>query len=212
LRYKEATEDFLDMLIGGLDEVGYGALAGPYISAVAVFDETALALIPPGVTDSKKLDDDRRRRLYLPLCSAAVDVGIGHAWPWEIDTLGAQPALQLSYKRALEELHVKIDTLIVDGSNPVRAFKSNRQVVQPKADFKYKEVGAASIIAKHFRDEIMRSYAKIWPQYNWEVNKGYGTKDHEDAIHKYGLLIDDNNHSLYLHRRLYTRKILLRRP
>lgn len=199
------------MLSAGLDEVGYGAWAGPYISVVAVFDEAALALLPPGVTDSKKLDDDRRRALYLPLCSTAVDVGIGHAWPWEIDKLGASAALQLCYRRALEDLRVVPQLLIVDGSNRVKAFVG-RQTVEPKADFKYKQVGAASIIAKHFRDEIMRSYDKTWCQYNWAVNKGYGTPDHEQAIHQHGLLVDDNDHTRYLHRRLYTRKVLLRKP
>lgn len=198
------------MLSGGLDEVGYGAWAGPYISVVAVFDDASLALLPPGVTDSKKLDDDRRRALYLPLCSTAVDVGIGHAWPWEIDSLGAAAALQLCYRRAVEELKHLPQMLIVDGSNRVKAFRGH-QTVEPKADFKYKQVGAASIIAKHFRDEIMRSYAQQFPQYNWAVNKGYGTKDHEDAIHKHGLLVDDANHTRYLHRRLYTRKVLLRK-
>lgn len=199
------------MLTGGLDEVGYGAFAGPYISVVAVFDDASLALLPPGVTDSKKLDDDRRRALYLPLCSTALDVGIGHSWPWEIDRLGASAALQLCYSRALSDLRILPIHLIVDGSNRIQAF-TGRQTVEPKADFKYKQVGAASIIAKHFRDEIMRSYSKQFPQYNWAVNKGYGTKDHEDAIHKYGLLVDDNDHSRYLHRRLYTRKVMLRKP
>ena len=199
--------------LGGFhDEVGWGALAGPIISCVAVFRQSDLNLLPAGVKDSKKTSNAQREMLYTPLCQTALDVGLGHAWPWEIDRIGAMPALQLSYKRALDDLCVaKPDLLIVDGSNRIEAWKG-RQWVEPKADVNHLQVSAASIIAKWFRDEIMRGYAKKlkrlgMPDYGWDINMGYGTSDHTEAIKKFGLLVDAQNHELYLHRRLYCRKI-----
>ena len=192
--------------VGGLDEVGWGSLAGPIISVVAVFRASDLALLPHGVRDSKKTTDIQRSMLYLPLCRAACDVGIGHAWPWEIDSLGPMPSLQLSYKRALEDLVVaKPDLLIVDGSNRVAGW-SGKQQVEPKADNNHQQVSAASMIAKHFRDTIMKDYSKDLrrlglPDYGWSVNMGYGTPDHLEAIKDHGLLINEEDHGLYFHRR-----------
>jgi ribonuclease HII len=194
-------------IIGGLDEVGWGALAGPVISCVAVFREQDLALMPPGVKDSKKCSPEQRSMLYLPLCSVAYDVGIGHAWPWEMDRMGAFKALQLSYKRALEEIHPsrQPNLLIVDGSNKVHAWKG-KQRVEPKADVRFRQVSAASIIAKVFRDTIMCDYAKKFPLYHFEINKGYGTPDHQAAILQHGILDDEKDLSLYIHRRFYCRR------
>jgi ribonuclease HII len=198
-------------LVAGIDEVGLGAWAGPIVSVVAVFHNDDLRHMPKGTTDSKKLDDNRRRALYLPLCQLAHDVGIGHAWPWEVDELGMTPALQLSYARALRDLRCLPHLLIVDGEHKVAAWKSE-QIVEPKADLNHQQVSAASVIAKHFRDTMMIDYGKQFPSYNWAENKGYGTPDHERAIHQYGLLIDPSDHSRYMHRRRYTRKVMLRKP
>ncbi len=196
----------------GLDEVGIGALSGPYIAAVAVFGEKELALLPPGVKDSKKTTEVQRGALFLPICKAARDIGIGHAWPWEIDSMGPSKAMQLMYRRALSELKGTYDELIVDGSVGVLNFnelyKPSRIIVEPKADARYREVSAASIVAKWFRDEIMNSYSKRFPQYLWDSNKGYGTKDHEEAIKKFGLLVGEKNHSEYIHRRHYCKKFM----
>lgn len=198
------------VITAGLDEVGWGALAGPIISVVAVFRTSDINLLPPGVRDSKKTSEAQRRMMYSPICNAAFDVGVGHAWPWEIDQHGPMEALQLSYRRAIEELHDsrKPTVLYVDGSNKVTAWKG-RQIVEPKGDVKYREVSAASIIAKHFRDTIMEGYAKDFPQYQWQSNKGYGSADHIDAIRKNGLLVDGNDHSKYIHRLRYCKKLKL---
>lgn len=193
-------------LIGGLDEVGYGAWAGPIISVVAVFDAEGLQKLPAGVTDSKKTTETRRSMLYLPIIAAAVDVGIGHAWPVEVDHLGVSRALQLCYARALEDLTYDFDRLIVDGANRVDAW-GGPQLVEPKADLNHPQVSAASMIAKHFRDRIMIDYAKLFPVYCWEKNKGYGSHAHEEAIRKHGILTKEPH---YLHRRHYCRKVLLR--
>jgi ribonuclease HII len=196
----------MDDLIGGLDEVGYGSWAGPIISVVAVFNDEGLARLPSGVTDSKKTSAKKRSMLYLPIIDAAVDVGFGHAWPSEIDTLGVSSALQLSYRRALEELKYKPRLLIVDGMNRVTSWPGEQRV-EPKADLHYQQVSAASMVAKHFRDQMMTDYSKKFPAYGWAKNKGYGAYDHEEAIRKHGLLIIEPN---YLHRQHYCRKVLLR--
>lgn len=196
--------------VGGLDEVGWGALAGPIITVVAVFGQSDLSLLPPGVRDSKKTTEKQRDMLYLPLCRTALDVGIGHAWPFEIDSMGPTPALQLSYARALDDLCVvKPDQLIVDGSNRVLAWKGP-QIVEPKADLNHPQVSAASIIAKWFRDRIMRDYALErrrlgLPDYSWDINKGYGTSDHMEAIRAHGFLFGEGGP--YLHRKAYCRKL-----
>ncbi len=196
----------------GLDEVGIGALAGPYVAVVAVFREKDLTLLPQGVRDSKKTSEGQREMLYLPICQAAWDVGIGHAWPWEIDRMGPSEALQLTYRRAIGDLRVQFDELIIDGNVGIRNFKGvfrpPKVLVEPKADVKYREVSAASIIAKKFRDEIMLSLAKQFPAYNWAKNKGYGTADHEEAIRRTGLLVRDEDFKFYIHRKHYVKKFM----
>ena len=119
-------------------------------------------------------------------------------------------ALQLSYTRALAELKQPPTRLYVDGRNYVASFDRKKQIVEPKADLKYRECSAASIIAKHIRDEIMKDYAKQFPGYGWDENMGYGTYDHEVAIRHLGILVDANNHARYLHRQRYCQKALLR--
>jgi ribonuclease HII len=198
-------------LVGGIDEVGYGAWAGPIISVVAVFNEKTRSLLPSGVKDSKKTTEKHRASTFQAIIAACEDVGIGHAWPWEIDTAGVPAALQLCYSRALDDLIRKPNTLIVDGDNPVGVF-SGTQVVEPKADVNHIEVSAASMIAKHFRDRIMIDYARQFPAYHFDGNKGYGSSDHEAAIHKHGLLINNEDHSKYIHRWRYCRKAMGRKP
>ena len=205
-----------DTIRGGLDEVGWGALAGPVISVVALLKDSAVPLLPPGVRDSKKTTEAQRSLLYPALCRLCVDVGVGHAWPWELDQYGPGPALQLSYKRAMEDLTVaKPEILYVDGNSKVASW-GGPQIVEPKADNKYKQVSAASIIAKFMRDTMMIDYARErrrqgLSDYGWEQNKGYGTQDHMDAIAAHGLLVDSRdsttNHGLYLHRLCYCKKL-----
>lgn len=196
--------------------MGWGALAGPVISVVALLRDSDMALLPPGVKDSKKTTEAQRGMLYPTLCSVVVDVGVGHAWPWELDQYGPGNALQLSYTRALGDLTVaRPDVLYVDGNSSVHSW-GGEQIVEPKADNKYKQVSVASIIAKFFRDEIMISYSRErrslgLPDYGWASNKGYGTQDHLESIERYGLLVDANdattNHSRYLHRLSYCKNL-----
>lgn len=195
------------MITGGLDEVGWGALAGFVLSAVAVFREKDLALLPAGVTDSKKVTEKNRDSLYLPITNTALDIGFGHAWPWEIDDLGPETALQLSYQRALEDLRHKPDLLYVDGVNHVRSWKG-RQIVEPKADLKYREVSAASIVAKVARDRAMAELHRVFPKYLWSQNKGYGTEAHRQAILAHGPVMGSKTPTTYIHRRRYCQGIV----
>lgn len=196
-------------LVGGIDEVGTGAWAGFYLTAVTVFRNSDLALLPSGVTDSKRVSEKGREALYLPIISAALDVGFGHAWPWEIDDLGPTPALQLAYRRALAELKHYPDLLIVDGSHRVEGWKG-KQLVQPKADLNHIQVSAASILAKVARDRSMVEIHQKHPAYGWDENKGYGSAKHEAAIHQHGLILGAKTLFTYIHRRRYCQKVLLR--
>lgn len=197
------------VIYGGLDEVGYGALAGPYISVVAVFRQKDLTFLPSGVTDSKKLSATKMESMFDQLVAAAYDVGIGHAWPWEIDKMGAFDALQMSYKRAIEDLCVSKPTLLfVDGSHRVAAWEGE-QIVEPRGDLKYIYVSAASIIAKVWRDRLMDQMSKKFPHYKWDSNKGYGSPEHESAIKQHGLIISNLERAdQYIHRKRYCKKFL----
>jgi ribonuclease HII len=199
-------------LVAGLDEVGWGAGAGPIVSVVVVTRAKDLMFLPKGVTDSKKLSEIRRRSLLLPLLEAAYDKGLGAVEAWEIDKLGPKWALQESYKRALGELHCVPDMLIVDGTewgNRVNSW-AGKQIIEPKADLNHVQVSMASIIAKVMRDQAMVEKAALMrklgrPDYDWAVNKGYLTKTHTDAIEKHGLLMGP---TIYEHRRSYCSKFL----
>jgi ribonuclease HII len=195
------------MLTAGLDEVGWGSLAGPIISVVFVTDSTKNTPLPSGVNDSKQLSEAKRYALFKPLVFAAYDVGLGYATAREVDTLKPMNALQLSYQRALEDLHCVPDLLIMDGTNKVQSWRG-KQIVEPKADAKYIQVSAASIVAKVFRDELMAEYAQKFPFYGWEHNSGYYNVDHTEGILKYGLLLDPADESRYLHRKSYCKRFL----
>jgi ribonuclease HII len=177
--------------------------------------EADYLLIPKGVTDSKKLSSLRREAFFDQLLAAVTDKGIGTIFPEEIDRLSPKWALQESYTRALAELRVKPDKLIVDGTewtNMVKSWKGPQTVV-PKADLHHKEVSIASILAKVIRDRVMdeldAKFRKKGLEYNWWKNKGYLTPDHIKAIEKNGLLYGPDP-EFYQHRRSYTHELLKR--
>lgn len=200
------------MLVAGLDEVGWGSAAGPIVSVVVVMQEADHLLLPKGVTDSKKLTALRREAFFKQLVAAVTDKGVGAVFPEEIDAMSPKWALQESYTRALAELRVKPDKLIVDGTewtNRVKSWTGPQEIV-PKADALYKEVSVASIIAKVIRDramdELAAEFRKRGLDYNWQKNKGYLTADHLRGIERYGLLYGPGD--LYQHRRTYTTDLL----
>ena len=168
-------------VICGVDEAGRGPLAGP-VCAAAVILPAHLEL--PGLTDSKKLSDKRRRELFPQIQQKAVSYGIGFASEKEIDEINILQATFLAMERALSQLSVKPDLTLIDGNREKDFGIPVKTVV--KGDSLSANIAAASILAKVSRDDLMLEAAKQYPQYGFDVHKGYGTKAHYEALEKYG--------------------------
>ena len=169
-----------NQLVAGVDEVGRGPLAGPVVTAAVIIDHD-FDLID--VNDSKKLTPERRLALYPKILEEAVSVGIGVKSPQVIDQINIYEADRQAMAQAVIALDIKPDALLVDAMNvPVDL----PQVKLIKGDAKSNSIAAASIVAKVFRDKLMDDYDKIYPQYGFPANAGYGTKEHIVALKKYG--------------------------
>jgi len=169
------------MVIAGVDEVGRGALAGPVTAAAVVLPSTPRV---PGLDDSKRLLPDRRVEVAEEVHSIAVCSSIAHVHPAEIDAIGISAAVKRAMTLALGALSLIPDHVVVDGL-PVGVAEGETAVV--KGDSKVAAIAAASVIAKVARDTLMVSLAGEYPQYSFDINKGYGTSDHLAAITEYGL-------------------------
>ena len=169
-------------LICGVDEAGRGPLAGP-VCAAAVILPPHIEL--PGLNDSKKLTDKRRRELYPMIKEAAVAYAIGFASHEEIDEINILQATYLAMERAIAQLRVSPDLLLIDG-NRAKDFGIPAQTVV-KGDSLSASIAAASVLAKVTRDDLMLEAAKEYPQYGFEVHKGYGTKAHYEALTGFGI-------------------------
>lgn len=168
-------------LICGIDEAGRGPLAGPvYASAVIL----PWGLVLAGLNDSKKVTDKRRRELYDHIVEQAVAWGIGTASEQEIDEYNILQATFLAMRRAVEQLTVKPDWILLDGNQKTDFGIPVETVVG--GDGKSANIAAASILAKVARDRYMEELAQTYPQYGFEVHKGYGTRRHYEALEKYG--------------------------
>ena len=165
----------------GVDEAGRGPLAGP-VCAAAVILPPHLEI--PGLDDSKKLTDKRRRELFPIIKEQAIAYGIGLASHEEIDEINSLQATFLAMERALAQLTVRPDMALIDG-NREKDFGLPVQTVV-KGDSRSANIAAASILAKVTRDEIMEAMAENYPQYGFEIHKGYGTKAHYEALRTYG--------------------------
>ena len=168
-------------VVCGVDEAGRGPLAGP-VCAAAVILPPNLEL--PGLTDSKKLSDKRRRELYSVIMEQAVAYGIGLASHEEIDQINILQATFLAMERALEQLRVRPDLVLIDG-NRKKDFGIPAETVV-KGDSLSASIAAASVLAKVTRDDIMIAMAQENPGYGFEIHKGYGTKAHYDALRTLG--------------------------
>ncbi|NRO19062.1 ribonuclease HII [Lactobacillus helveticus] len=167
-------------LVAGVDEVGRGPLAGPVVTAAVIIDHSFDLL---EVNDSKKLSPEKRLQLYPKILSEAVSVGIGVKSAAVIDQINIYEADRQAMAQAVKALDVKPNALLVDAMNvPVDL----PQIELIKGDAKSNSIAAASIVAKVFRDKLMDDYDKIYPQYGFPRNAGYGTKEHIDALKKYG--------------------------
>ncbi|OWZ24939.1 ribonuclease HII [Wolbachia endosymbiont of Wuchereria bancrofti] len=183
MAYPDFTlENKLSGVIAGVDEVGRGPLAGPVISAAVVF--TNRDTIIEGINDSKKLTARNRQVLYEKIISVA-KFGIGIASVAEINSYNILQATKLSMERALVNLGIELDYVLVDGNQPPKVKWQVKSIV--KGDSLSVSVAAASIVAKVTRDQLMQELHNQYPEYNWYKNKGYGTKGHIDAINLYGV-------------------------
>ncbi len=167
--------------ICGIDEAGRGPLAGPVCAAAVILPEN---LVIPGLDDSKKLTDKRRRELMPIIKEQAVAYGIGFASHTEIDEINILQATFLAMKRALEQLAVKPDFALIDGNRETDFGLPVKTVV--KGDSLSANIAAASVLAKVTRDDLMEELAREYPQYGFEIHKGYGTKAHYGALTEYG--------------------------
>jgi len=166
--------------IAGVDEAGRGPWAGPVCSAIVILNKDH---IPEGINDSKKISEKKRMELYEEILLNH-ECGIGFASPEEIDQLNILEATFLSMKRALKNISIKPDYILVDG-NLSPKFKIPHETII-KGDNISMSIAAASILAKVERDKFMLNIDKEYPEYKWKKNKGYGTKDHQNALNANG--------------------------
>lgn len=168
-------------LICGVDEAGRGPLAGPVCAAAVILPQN---LEIPGLNDSKKLSDKRRRELFPVICQEAIAWSVAFADHKEIDEINILQATYLAMERAIQGLSVKPDLALIDG-NRAKDFGLPVQTVV-HGDSLSASIAAASILAKVSRDDLMLEMAKLYPEYAFEVHKGYGTKAHYEAIQAHG--------------------------
>lgn len=187
--YEEGFE-----IVCGVDEAGRGPLAGP-VCAAAVILPRDLAI--EGLNDSKKLSDKRRRALFEQISAQAVSYGIAFATEQEIDEINILQATFLAMRRALEQLSVRPSMALIDGNRETDFGLPVRTIV--KGDSLSANIAAASILAKVTRDDFMMRQAELYPQYGFDVHKGYGTRAHYDALRKYG--------PCPIHRRTFLKKL-----
>lgn len=168
-------------LICGVDEAGRGPLAGPVCAAAVILPPHVEI---PGLNDSKKLTDKRRRELFPIIKEQALAYGIGLASHEEIDEINILQATYLAMERALESLQIKPELALIDG-NRAKDFGLPVETVV-KGDSRSASIAAASILAKVTRDDLMLEAAGEYPEYMFDVHKGYGTKAHYEALTNHG--------------------------
>lgn len=168
-------------VICGVDEAGRGPLAGPVCAAAVILPE---GLEIPGLNDSKKLTDKKRRELFPVIKEQAVAYGIAFASCEEIDEMNILQATYLAMERAMAQLAVKPDIAMIDGNRAKDFGLPVRTVV--KGDSLSANIAAASVLAKVTRDDLMVELAAQYPEYGFEVHKGYGTKVHYEALRTHG--------------------------
>ena len=168
-------------MICGVDEAGRGPLAGPVCAAAVILPRGELI---PGLNDSKKLTDKKRRELFPIIKEQAIAYGIGLASEAEIDEINILQATFLAMERALAQLSVKPELALIDGNRAKEFGLPVKTVV--KGDSLSANIAAASVRAKVTRDDIMSAMAEEYPQYGFEIHKGYGTKAHYAALTEYG--------------------------
>jgi len=179
----------------GVDEAGRGPLAGPVCAAAVVLPKECIL---PGLNDSKKLSAKKREVLYDEIIEQAICYAVDYASVEEIDNLNILNATYLAMNRAISQLSVKPGVLLIDG-NRKEGIQGNAHCII-KGDAKCACIAAASILAKVSRDRYMMEMSKIYPEYQFEKHKGYGTALHYRLIEQYGLCA--------IHRRSFLKRFL----
>ena len=171
-----------ERLEAGIDEVGRGCLAGPVVAAVVALP---VGYSNPGFRDSKTLSCQGRASSLEKIREVAREIRIGFSLPHEIDNLNILQATFLAMNRAVDQLVVRPQVLLVDG-NRFDNYHSIAHRCIVKGDQKHACISAASVVAKVFRDAWMKDMARLYPMYGWISNVGYGTEAHRDGIMRYG--------------------------
>ena len=167
--------------ICGVDEAGRGPLAGPVCAAAVILPAN---IDIPGLNDSKKLSDKRRRELFPVIQEQALAYAIAFASHTEIDDINILQATYLAMERAINQLDIRPEIALIDGNRAKDFGIPVETVVQ--GDSRSASIAAASILAKVTRDDVMLKMAEEYPQYGFEIHKGYGTKAHYAALEKHG--------------------------
>lgn len=177
-------------LIAGVDEVGRGPLAGPVVAAACIFDRDVGIV---GIDDSKKLSEKKREQFFDEIKDKALAYGIGEASCEVIDEINILEATKLAMKRAIDEADKMLESkgrdriqIVIFDAVKINDLKKEQMSVI-KGDQTYFSVAAASILAKVTRDNLMKEYDKVYPEYGFASNKGYGTKAHYEGIKKAGI-------------------------
>ena len=187
----EIENSYDNCVVAGIDEAGRGPLCGPVFASCCVVNKN---YYPADVNDSKKLTESKREKIFEDILKLESEkkllFGIGTASVDEIEKLNIRNATKLAMKRSYIDLlekynNVKIDVIIVDGNFVPDVNVKSDYVI--KGDQKSISIATASIIAKVSRDRLLRKIDSEFPCYNWKKNKGYGTKEHMEAIKKYGI-------------------------
>jgi ribonuclease HII len=167
--------------IAGIDEVGRGPLAGPVVAAAVILP---LDFYLPGLNDSKKISEKKREEFYEAIVQQSISYGIGIIDNEEIDEVNIYVATKKAMYQAINNLTVNPDYLLIDAMKLDTPYPQESII---KGDSKSVSISAASILAKVTRDRMMKEYAFQYPQYGFEKNMGYGTKDHLQALSAYGI-------------------------
>ncbi|MBO0355438.1 ribonuclease HII [Muricauda ruestringensis] len=174
---------YRSLLEAGTDEAGRGCLAGPVTAAAIILPEKFNNIT---LNDSKQLSETKRDFLKPILEEKAVSFSVCHVFEEEIDEINILNASFLAMHRAIDKLQPVPDFIIVDG-NRFKPYPNIDHECIIKGDGKFMSIAAASVLAKTYRDEYMAKIHEEFPMYNWKKNKGYPTKEHREAIKKYGI-------------------------
>jgi len=171
-----------NIIEAGCDEAGRGCLAGPVVAAAVILPQNFKNKL---LNDSKQLTEKQREALKPIIMKKALAYAIGVVWQDEIDEINILKASFLAMHRAIDQLKIKPESLLIDG-NRFTNYPDIEHHCIIKGDSKYMSIAAASILAKTYRDELMDDLDKDFPYYNWKKNKAYPTKEHRTAIKEYG--------------------------